>query len=195
MATKKASSKKSKVKKVTKVTKKAVKKAVKKSGPLKKVKSSRKASPKKKITKVKKAVGKKSAQTVAKKKAAVKASAPQKKPTSPSTSKDSKQTKLDLSQFVTPLDDRLLVQISGAEKMTAGGLYIPDTVADVSGNLEGHVVAVGRGHMNKKGHLCPMDVKVGDRIVFSEFAGTKVKIQNLDLLILRESEVMGVVSK
>ncbi|WP_350159280.1 co-chaperone GroES [Bdellovibrio sp. 22V] len=96
---------------------------------------------------------------------------------------------------MTPLDDRLIVQISGAEKMTAGGLYIPDTVADTSGNLEGYVVAVGRGHMGKKGHVRPMDVQVGDRVVFSEYAGSKIKIQNEDLIILREADVMGVVAK
>ncbi|KYG67456.1 hypothetical protein AZI86_03635 [Bdellovibrio bacteriovorus] len=79
--------------------------------------------------------------------------------------------------------------------MTAGGLYIPDTVADVSGNLQGHVVAVGRGHLGKKGHVRPMDVKVGDKIVFSEFAGTKITIQNQNLIILREGDVLGVVSK
>lgn len=103
--------------------------------------------------------------------------------------------KLDLSGFVTPLDDRLMVQVSGAERMTAGGLYIPDTVSDTSGNLQGVVVAVGRGHMNKKGHVRPMDVRVGDKVVFSEYSGSKIKIQNEDLIILREADVMGVVSK
>ncbi len=103
--------------------------------------------------------------------------------------------KLDLTKIATPLDDRLIVQVSSAEKMTPGGLYIPDTVTESSGNLQGMVVAVGRGHFTKKGHLRPMDVKVGDKIVFPEYAGSKIKIQNEDLVILRESDVMGVVSK
>ncbi len=106
-----------------------------------------------------------------------------------------KAKKLDLTHFVTPLDDRLMVQVSGTERMTPGGLYIPDTVADISGNLHGVVVAVGRGHMNKKGHVLEMDVQVGDSIVFAEYSGSKIKIQNEDLIILRESEVMGVVAK
>jgi chaperonin GroES len=192
VATKKASSKKSQAKIITK---KNIKKSAKKSAPAKKVKTSKKASPKKQIAKTKKAAVKKSAKSSTRNTASAKSETKNKKLTSHSSLNDTKKAKLDLSNFVTPLDDRLLVQISGAEKMTPGGLYIPDTVADVSGNLEGFVVAAGRGHVNKKGHLCPLDVKVGDRIVFSEFAGTKVKIQNLDLLILRESEVMGVVSK
>ncbi|NUN05608.1 MAG: co-chaperone GroES [Bdellovibrio sp.] len=102
---------------------------------------------------------------------------------------------MDLSNFVTPLDDRVMVQLSGSEKMTAGGLYIPDTVADTSGNLEGYVVAAGRGHLSKKGHVRPMDVKVGDRVVFAEYSGSKIKVQNEDLIILREGDILGIVSK
>ena len=185
MATKKASSKKNKAKKVTKkVAKKAVKKVAKKvsTKSLKKLNSKAKQKPAKKIAAKKKS-------PVAKK-AIIKKD----KASSHLIKSEKPSKKVDLSQFVTPLDDRLLVQVSGVEKKTPGGLYIPDTVADMSGNLEGFVVAVGRGHMNKKGQVRPMDVKVGDRVVFSEFAGTKVKIQNEDLLILRESDVMGVVS-
>lgn len=109
--------------------------------------------------------------------------------------KSASRKKLDLSQFVTPLDDRILIQPEKTEKMTPGGLYIPDTVSDVSGNLQGYVVAVGRGHMNKKGQVRPMDVQVGDKILFNEYSGSKITIQNEDLIILREVEVMGVVSK
>lgn len=183
-ATKKAAPKKVAVKKsVTKktVAKKPVKKAVVKKAAVKK------AAPKKVAAKkapVKKAVAKKS---VAPKAVAM--------PTAHLLKNTAPAKKLDLSNFVTPLDDRLIVQVSGAEKMTAGGLYIPDTVADTSGNLQGYVVAAGRGHINKKGHLRPMDVQVGDKVVFSEYAGTKIKIQNEDLIILREGDVMGVVSK
>ncbi|MEK2646763.1 co-chaperone GroES [Bdellovibrio sp. BCCA] len=198
MAKKKASAKKANVKKVAKktVSKKTPKKVTKKSAAPAKAKKAvaKKASAKK--TAVKKTVTKKSAV-----KKAVSKKAPAKKMTAakPAASHLMKAAvpakKLDLSGFVTPLDDRILVQVSGAEKMTPGGLYIPDTVADTSGNLEGYVVAVGRGHMGKKGHVRPMDVQVGDRVVFSEYAGSKIKIQNEDLIILREGDVMGVVAK
>ncbi len=179
MAKKKASAKKANVKKVAKktVSKKSPKKVNKKSAPVKK--SATKKSSAKKTT-VKKAAVKK---------------APAKKAPSHLVKAAPAVKKIDLSNFVTPLDDRLIVQLSGTEKMTPGGLYIPDTVADTSGNLEGFVVAVGRGHMGKKGQVRPMDVQVGDRVVFSEYAGSKIKIQNEDLIILREGDVMGVVSK
>lgn len=209
VAKKKASAKKANVKKanVKKVAKKTVsskspKKVIKKSVPAKKKAVVKKTASKKVSSK--KTVSKKA---VVKKASSVKKPAVKKTPTpAPKKANQSKQTskisstevhtkKINFEGLVTPLDDRLVVRVSGAERKTAGGLYIPDTVSDVSGNLEGQVVAVGRGSMNKKGHVRPMDVTVGDRVVFSQFAGTKIKIQNEDLLILRESEVLGVVSK
>ncbi|MGZ3743039.1 MAG: co-chaperone GroES [Pseudobdellovibrionaceae bacterium] len=96
--------------------------------------------------------------------------------------------------MLTPLDDRVMVQILSKEKVTAGGLYIPDTVSNVSGNLEGFVVSVGRGHRNKKGQVRPMDLKVGDKVLFSEYSGSKIKIQDQDLLIIREADILGVVA-
>lgn len=171
----------------------AKKPAAKKAAPKKA--ASKKAAPKKVVAKkaaAKKPVAKKAVvQKTAAKSAPTKATALKATPAMPFASSNSK--KVDLSNFVTPLDDRLMVQLAGAEKMTAGGLYIPDTVADVSGNLQGFVVSVGRGHRNRKGHVRPMDLKVGDKILFSEYAGTKLKIQNQDVLILRESDVLGVV--
>ncbi|NUM57102.1 MAG: co-chaperone GroES [Bdellovibrionaceae bacterium] len=97
--------------------------------------------------------------------------------------------------MLTPLDDRILVQIKEEERMTPGGLYIPDTVSDVSGNFKGTVVAVGRGHMNKKGKIKPLDVKPGDVVVFSQFSGSKVDVQGQTVMFLRESDVLGVVNK
>lgn len=193
MAKKKASAKKSNVKKVAKktVSKKPVTKSAKKvsAKPKKAAKApAKKTAAKKTITK-----SKVTAKAPAKKTAPVKKAAV--KPTAKTVATPKTEKIVDLSNFVTPLDDRLLIKTAGAEKMTAGGLYIPDTVADVSGNLQGQVVAVGRGHLSKKGHVRPMDVKVGDKIVFSEFAGTKITIQNQDLIILREGDVLGVVSK
>ncbi len=153
-----------------------------KKAPVKKT-AAKKAVAKKKTAK--KAMPKKKAATGAPKKTAKKAASA--KPFSKPIEK-----KLDFSNFVTPLDDRVMVQLTGAEKMTAGGLYIPDTVADVSGNLQGFVVSVGRGHRNRKGHVRPMDLKVGDKVLFSEYAGSKLKVQDQDVLILRESDVLGV---
>lgn len=221
VAKKKASSKNSNVKKVVKKAEIKSKKTPKKAGKkalksaLKKTVSVKKAASKKTVLKkaaVKEAVSKKSApkktaaknasvkkQAIKAAKTSTKASKARAKKTTTSTSHLTKSApvmkKLDLSGFVTPLDDRLLVKTSSAERMTPGGLYIPDTVADTSGNLEGFVVAVGRGHMNKKGHVRPMDVKVGDRVVFAQYTGSKIKIQNEDLVILREADVMGVVAK
>lgn len=193
VAKKKASAKKANVKKVAKktVSKKSPKKVNKKSAPIKK--NATKKAPAKKATAKKAAVKKTAVKKAPAKKASVKKVS---KPTPFHLVKAAPAVKkIDLSNFVTPLDDRLIVQLSGTEKMTPGGLYIPDTVADTSGNLEGFVVAVGRGHMGKKGQVRPMDVQVGDRVVFSEYAGSKIKIQNEDLIILREGDVMGVVSK
>lgn len=107
----------------------------------------------------------------------------------------SKIVKIDFAAMLTPLDDRILVQIKEEERMTPGGLYIPDTVSDVSGNFKGTVVAVGRGHMNKKGKIKPLDVKPGDVVVFSQFSGSKVDVQGQTVMFLRESDVLGVVNK
>ena len=103
--------------------------------------------------------------------------------------------KIDFNNFLTPLDDRLIVQLAERERKTAGGLFIPDTVADVSGNLEGVVVAAGRGHLDKKGRIRPMDVKVGDRVIFPQYSGNKIDIPGTDVVILRESDVMGLFQK
>ncbi|MBL7670481.1 MAG: co-chaperone GroES [Bdellovibrionaceae bacterium] len=102
--------------------------------------------------------------------------------------------KIDVSKFITPLDDRLIVQPLAAERMTAGGLYIPDTAAGVAGNLKGVVVSAGRGHRDKKGRLRPMDVKAGDQVVFAEFSGSKINIQGQDLMFLRETDILGILS-
>lgn len=182
MAKKKASAKsKAKVKApVKKVAKKVAKKTT-----LKKTKKVVKKAASSKVVPKKKAMTKKSPVKTATKKAAT---ASAKKTT---VSQHYQDTLTQLS----PLDDRILVRLSEAERRTPGGLYIPDTVADVSGNLAGQVMAIGRGHMSKKGHVQPMDVKIGDKVVFADYSGTKIKIKNEDLVILRESELLGVVSK
>lgn len=100
---------------------------------------------------------------------------------------------LDVSAFVTPLDDRMIVQVFAGERVTAGGLIIPDTVS-ISGNREGVVLSVGQGHRDAKGRFRPMDVKKGDKVIFSEHTGSKINYQGHDLIILRETDVMGVLN-
>lgn len=102
--------------------------------------------------------------------------------------------KIDVSKFLTPLDDRLIVQPLAAERMTAGGLYIPDTATGTTGNLKGLVVSAGRGHRDKKGRLRPMDVKAGDQVVFAEYSGSKISIGGQDFMFLRETDVLGILS-
>lgn len=104
------------------------------------------------------------------------------------------QGQMKWAEFVTPLDDRLIVQLNSQERKTAGGLYIPDTASDVSGNKQGVAVAVGRGHRDKHGKVRPMDVQIGDQIVFAEFAGSKIELLGETLILLRESEVMGILN-
>ncbi len=114
----------------------------------------------------------------------------------PALSLVSKQTVTvqQVAKFVTPLDDRLIVQVVQGEKRTAGGLYIPDSVETSTGNNTGTVLAVGRGHRDNKGRVRPMDVKVGDQVLFSSYAGSKLNLSGVELTILRESELMGVMS-
>ena len=103
------------------------------------------------------------------------------------------KTKLvDVSEFVTPLDDRMIVQVLEGEKVTAGGIIIPDTITGVVANRRGVVLSVGRGHRDPKGRVRPMDVQKGDKIVFPDFTGSKINYQGQDLIILRETDVMGV---
>lgn len=104
------------------------------------------------------------------------------------------QQKVNWSEFVTPLDDRLIVQLNNQERKTAGGLYIPDTASDVSGNKQGVAVSVGRGHLEANGKIRPMDVRVGDQVVFAEYAGSKIELLGETLVLLRESEVMGILT-
>lgn len=100
----------------------------------------------------------------------------------------------DWSQFLTPLDDRILVQIAiENERKTAGGLFIPDT-AQTTGHFQGTVVSVGPGHRDKKGHFKPLELRIGDQILFSEYAGTEVLLEEQNFKILRETDVLGIVT-
>ena len=90
-----------------------------------------------------------------------------------------------------PLNDRVLVRRLEGEEKTAGGIIIPDTAKEKP--MEGEVVAVGPGARSDDGKLHPLDVKVGDRILFGKWSGTEVKIEGTEYLILKESDVMGVI--
>lgn len=90
-----------------------------------------------------------------------------------------------------PLHDRVVVKRIDAEEKTKGGIIIPDTAKEKP--QEGEVVAVGPGNRDEEGKLNALDVKVGDRILFGKWSGTEIKIDGEDLLIMKESDIMGVV--
>ena len=89
-----------------------------------------------------------------------------------------------------PLHDRVLVRRLTAEEKTAGGIIIPDTAKEKP--QEGEVIAVGSGTLNDKGELRALDVKAGDRILFGKWSGTEVKLNGEELLIMKESDIMGI---
>ncbi|HMN87175.1 MAG TPA: co-chaperone GroES [Bauldia sp.] len=89
-----------------------------------------------------------------------------------------------------PLHDRVVVRRVQSEERTAGGIIIPDTAKEKP--QEGEIIAVGPGGRDEAGKLIPIDLKVGDRILFGKWSGTEVKIDGEDLLIMKESDVMGV---
>jgi chaperonin GroES len=89
-----------------------------------------------------------------------------------------------------PLHDRVVVTRIDAEEKTTGGIIIPDTAKEKS--QEGRVVAIGPGGRDENGKLIPIDVKVGDRILFGKWSGTEVKIDGVEYLIMKESDIMGV---
>jgi len=89
-----------------------------------------------------------------------------------------------------PLHDRVVVKRVTAEEKTAGGIIIPDTAKEKP--QEGEVVAVGPGARNEKGELVPLEVKTGDRVLFGKWSGTEVKIDGEELLIMKESDIMGI---
>jgi chaperonin GroES len=90
-----------------------------------------------------------------------------------------------------PLHDRVVVRRLDAEEKTAGGIIIPDTAKEKP--MEGEVMAAGPGARNEAGALVPLDVKAGDRILFGKWSGTEVKIDGEDLLIMKESDIMGII--
>ena len=92
-----------------------------------------------------------------------------------------------------PLHDRIVVKRINAEEKTAGGIIIPDTAKEKP--QEGEIVAVGSGARDESGKVVALDVKAGDRVLFGKWSGTEVKIDGQDLLIMKESDIMGIVEE
>jgi chaperonin GroES len=90
-----------------------------------------------------------------------------------------------------PLHDRVVVRRLEEETKTAGGIIIPDTAKEKP--MQGEVIAVGPGARNDKGEVAPLDVKAGDRVLFGKWSGTEVKIDGEELLIMKETDIMGVI--
>lgn len=94
---------------------------------------------------------------------------------------------------VRPLYDRILVQRMQEEEKTKGGIIIPETAKEKS--VEGKVVAVGKGKLNEKGELSPLEVKPGDRVMFGKYAGTEIQIEGEDHLIMREDDLLAIIEE
>ena len=92
---------------------------------------------------------------------------------------------------IRPLHDRVLVRRMEEERTTAGGIVIPDTATEKP--VRGEVVAVGKGKILEDGSVRPIDVKVGDKVLFTKYAGTEVKLDGKELLVMREDDIMGII--
>ena len=91
-----------------------------------------------------------------------------------------------------PLHDRVVVRRIDADEKTVGGIIIPDTAKEKPS--QGEVIAVGPGGRDEAGKLIPIDIKIGDRVLFGKWSGTEVKLEGEDLLIMKESDIMGVIA-
>lgn len=93
---------------------------------------------------------------------------------------------------IRPMQDRIIVERVEEETKTAGGIIIPDTVSKEKPQ-EGKVVAAGKGKMTPEGKVLPLDVKVGDRVLFGKYAGSEIKVDGKEYLIMREDDILGVI--
>ncbi len=91
---------------------------------------------------------------------------------------------------IRPLHDRVIVKRTEEERTTAGGIVIPDTAAEKP--IRGEIMAAGKGKILENGDVRPLDVKVGDKVLFGKYSGTEVKVNGQDLLVMREEDIMGV---
>ena len=96
-----------------------------------------------------------------------------------------------MSVNIKPLADRVVVEPAAAEEKTASGIIIPDTAQEKP--MEGEVLAVGSGARGEDGRIQPLDVKAGDTVLFGKWSGTEVKIDGEELIIMKESDIMGVI--
>jgi len=99
----------------------------------------------------------------------------------------------DFAMKIRPLHDRVIVKRMEEERKTASGIVIPDTAAEKPD--QGEIIAVGTGKKDDQGKLIPLDVKVGDRVLFGKYAGQTVKVEGEELLVMREEDIMGVVEQ
>ncbi len=97
------------------------------------------------------------------------------------------------ASFIAPLGQRVVVKLVQPEKVTAGGIIIPDSAEAKSTYLKGQVLAIGSGLKTKNGHIKPLDVQVGDTILFQGYASVKVEFKSEELHIVNESDVLGVI--
>ena len=92
---------------------------------------------------------------------------------------------------IRPLHDRVIVKREAEERKSPGGIVIPDTATEKP--ILGKVIAVGKGKILENGHVRPLDVKVGDKVLFGKYSGTEVKVEGEDLVVMREEDLMGVI--
>jgi len=109
--------------------------------------------------------------------------------------KDSKKlsTKPKGKAWLRPLDDRLLIEITDEPKKSPGGIILIDSTEQVE-NLQGFVIAVGRGHQGKKGRIRPIEAKTGDKVIFSKYSGDKISHDGVNFVVIRETDVLGFAS-
>ena len=91
-----------------------------------------------------------------------------------------------------PLHDRVLIKVLDSEEKTAGGIIIPDTAKEKP--MQGKVIAVGSGSKDSKGNNVPLDVKVSDTVLFAKWGGTEIKLEGEDYLIMKESDILGIIN-
>jgi len=92
----------------------------------------------------------------------------------------------------TPLHDRVAIKPMDQEEKTLGGIIIPDTAKEKP--MQGKVIAVGKGNKDKNGNLIPLDVKVGDKVLYGKWGGTEVKVNGQEFIIMKESDIMGIIN-
>ena len=92
---------------------------------------------------------------------------------------------------IRPLHDRVVIKRMEEERTSAGGIVIPDTATEKP--IRGEVIAAGKGKVNESGDVRPLDVKVGDKVLFGKYSGTEIKVDGEDLLVMREDDIMAVI--